>query len=398
MKQLALTITTTLATLALILILWQLRSIVLLFLFSIFIASSVRTPIDRLIQRGCQRWLAIFLVYGLVVVGALTLVVLLAMPLATELQALTQDLAYLYEQGYAFMQKGATANSRLFARLPSTEVVGQFLLENQPAALASRVMGFTQSFAAFLGQAFLALVLSVYWTADQLHFERLWLSLLAPSQRTRMRELWYTLERNVGAYIRSEVLQSVLAGALLTAGYRVMGLEYPFLLAAIGAIAWFIPLAGALFAVPFIAALAFLNGPLLAIAAALYTIVIFVIMEFVLEPRLYDRSQYGVVLVIIVMMAMVEALGITGLLLAPPVALTLQIILDELLNAPITLPPNQRSTEKAPETQPVTWEELQAQFAELRTTLNAAETKSPRVSNMVDRLEQLLQETQEVAV
>lgn len=385
MKHLALTITTTLATLAVILIVWQLRSIVLLFLFSILIASALRTPIDRLIQRGFRRWLAMLLIYGFVLLGATALVGALTLPLTRELDMLTDGLTQLYERGYGLVEGRAASDSALLRRLPTTEAVGQLLLESQPTALMRRILGFTQNFAFFMGQVILGLVLSVYWTADQRHFERLWLSLLAPSQRTRMRELWYTLEENVGAYIRSEVLQSVLAGAFLTLGFWCIGLQYPFLLAAIGAIAWFIPLVGALFAIPLIAVIALLNGPLLAVVAAVYTILIFVFMEFVVEPRLYDRSKYGVILVILVMMAMVDALGLIGLLLAPPLALTLQLILDELLSIPV-----------APSSvQEVTLTDLQEQLAQVRAAVSTAETQSPRVTNMVERLEQLLQEIQE---
>lgn len=386
MKHLALTITTTLATLAVILIIWQLRSIVLLFLFSLIIAATLRSPIERLIQHGFKRWLAMLLMYGLMVIGLVALLSLLALPLALELDTLAHDLVQLYERGYGLALSRAGADSALLGRLPSTEAVGQLLIENQPAVVAKRVLGFTQGFAFLIGQAILGVVISIYWAADQLHFERLWLSLLVPEQRTRMRDLWYRIEENVGAYVRSEVLQSIIAGALLTLGFDLMGLTYPFLMAAVGAIAWFIPLVGALFAIPMIVLLALFNGLWLVIAAAVYTLVIFALMEFVLEPRLYDRSKYGVLLVIVVMMAMVDALGLTGLLLAPPLALTLQIILDELLAAPAA---------SAPATTVITFNDLEKQLAEVRSIVNGAETQSPRVANMVNRLEQLVHETQE---
>lgn len=383
MKHLALTITTTLATLAVIFVVWQLRSIVLLFLFSMLIAGALRRPIDQLIQRRFRPWLAMLLIYGTVLIGLLGLASLLALPIARELDTLTQELVHLYERGYSLVD--TDTSSQLLSRLPSAEVVGEFLLETQPAALVRRILGFTQTFAFFIGQAVLAVVISIYWTADQLRFERLWLSLLAPEQRTRMRDLWYTLEENVGAYIRSEIVQSVLAGGLLTLGFWAMGIKYPFVLAAIGAITWFIPLVGALFAIPLIALIAWLSGALLAMAAVIYTILIFALMEFGVEPRLYDRSKYGVILVIVVMMAMVDAVGLLGLLLAPPLALTFQIILDELLSVPV--PP-------IPVTD-LTLDDLEEQLAQVRTIVSKAETESPRVANMVERLEQLLQETQE---
>jgi predicted PurR-regulated permease PerM len=164
-----------------------------------------------------------------------------------------------------------------------------------------------------------------------------------------------------------------------------MGSSYPFLLATIAALAWFIPLVGALFAIPMIAVIALLDGPTLSVAVSIYTILIFFLMEFGVEPRLYDRSKYGAILVILVMMAMSDALGITGLLLAPPLALTIQIIINEIMSAPVA---------PASVAVGVTLQDLEEQLTQVRTAVNQTETRSPRVQNMVERLEQLIQDTQ----
>src|SRR6185369_9351425 len=89
------------------------------------------------------------------------------------------------------------------------------------------------------------LILSVYWSTNQVHFERLWLSLLPAEQRKLARNVWRTIELELGAYIRSEIIQSFLAGFLLTIGYWMLGCPYPALLGVFGAIAWLIPLVGA---------------------------------------------------------------------------------------------------------------------------------------------------------
>ena len=54
-----------------------------------------------------------------------------------------------------------------------------------------------------------------------------------------------TLEQELGAYTRSEVIQSLLAVLLLGTGYWLLGSQYPALLAVVGAIAWLVPVVGA---------------------------------------------------------------------------------------------------------------------------------------------------------
>ncbi|MCZ7672142.1 MAG: AI-2E family transporter [Chloroflexi bacterium] len=71
------------------------------------------------------------------------------------------------------------------------------------------------------------LFLSLYWSLDRVRFERLWLSLLPPEQRARARDIWQTIESDLGSYIRSEVAQSLLAGLLLGLGYWALGSPTP---------------------------------------------------------------------------------------------------------------------------------------------------------------------------
>jgi predicted PurR-regulated permease PerM len=77
------------------------------------------------------------------------------------------------------------------------------------------------------------LFLSIYWIINQIHFERLWLSLLPTGLRRQARDIWRTIEIDLGAYMRSELFQSLAAGLLLGLGYWALGSPYPVLLALI---------------------------------------------------------------------------------------------------------------------------------------------------------------------
>ena len=84
------------------------------------------------------------------------------------------------------------------------------------------ILGFTQGLGDILSGALII-------------FERLWLSLLPSGQRKQARGILRTIEQDLGAYIRSEVIQSLLAGLLLSLGYWLLGSPYPTLLASVGA-------------------------------------------------------------------------------------------------------------------------------------------------------------------
>ena len=69
------------------------------------------------------------------------------------------------------------------------------------------ILGFTQGMGGVVSGAIVILFLSLYWSINQVLFERLWLSLLPSGQRKQPRDIWRTIESDVGAYVRSQVFK-----------------------------------------------------------------------------------------------------------------------------------------------------------------------------------------------
>jgi predicted PurR-regulated permease PerM len=246
------------------------------------------------------------------------------------------------------------------------------------------LLGVTASLLEIVSQMAIVLVLSVYWGVDQARFERLWLSLLPAETRARAREIWRAVETGVGSYVRSEVAQSLLAGLLLGLGYRLMDLPYPTLLALVSAVFWLVPWLGALLALIPVVVLGWAEAPGLALVAGLYTALVFVILEFVVEPRLHNRRRYSSLLVVLVLIMFGQAYGLPGILAAPPLAAALQILVTHLL-APASTPAAQGVDEQ--------FEALEARLASLRAEVGQVpEPAAPQVESLVERLDTLLSE------
>jgi predicted PurR-regulated permease PerM len=205
------------------------------------------------------------------------------------------------------------------------------------------LLGVATGFFTSLAKLGIILVLSLYWSADRVRIERLLLSLIPVERRAQARDLWRDIENGVGSYIRSEFVQGLLAGVLLWLGYKLMGLEYPVLLALLGALAWLIPWLGALVAVvpPFLVGLG-VSLPFGLLAAA-YTLGVLVVMEFVVATVC---SPPGVqfLLLVLVFAIMAYTFGLVGLLLAPPLVAAIQIFFRHTLNreTALELPPEKK--------------------------------------------------------
>jgi predicted PurR-regulated permease PerM len=178
------------------------------------------------------------------------------------------------------------------------------------------------------------IVLSLYWTADQFRFERFGLSLIPEEHHSKALHVWRSVETGVGAYLRSEIVQSFLAGILLWLVYSMMGIRYPTLLAGWGAIARLIPWFGAVIAVLPALLIGIGVSSTVGLLATIYTIAVLLILKLVIEPRFFLRSKYSSLLIVLFVIALAEVFGFIGVVLAPPLAVAVQILFQHLYQFP----------------------------------------------------------------
>ena len=205
-------------------------------------------------------------------------------------------------------------------------------ITGQRQLMLSAVLGFTQGIGGIVSGLFIILFLSIYWSINQNHFERLWLSLLPSEQRTHAREIWRTLEHDLGAYIRSEITQSLLAVLLLGLGYWMLGAPYPALLAVVAALAWLVPVVGAALAVILPLMLGLLTGAQFSLFTVLYTLVVLIALQVWVEPRLFRRPRNNPILTLVILLAMADAFGLLGIIVAPPLSVVCQTLWSLLIS------------------------------------------------------------------
>jgi putative permease len=371
------------ATLTILLLLWQFREVILLFLLSLFVAAALRPLINRLMQRGLS------LVQGMLVVylSGLLLVVasgyLFGPTLASELQAIGDRAAVAYEITHPRWAEGELWQQAIAGRLPNAPQLAR-LLTNESDAAARILLGFSRSVLTLLASILIILVLGLYWSVDQTRFERLWLSLLPADQRAWARNLWRAIEGGVGAYIRSELAQALIATFLLGVGYWLLGLSYPLTLALIGGLAWLIPLIGfAVIVIP-VWLVGMSSGWLVVTTAVLYTLAVLLLLERVIEPRLFRRRRYSTILVILTLVITAQVLGIVGLIIAPTVAAALQILGTALL-----------ATREGRGHTPVEIAVLEERLHHIRDNyIQQDRSIPPEIENMISRLQHLIQQAQ----
>ena len=327
--------TAVMSTLLVLVALWQFRIVVFYVLISLALAATVRPIIKYEPRRKFATRLLLILLYVVSLGIFFLLIFLVGRLLIGDLQQLASKISIqstwmlpLWLEGGLFQQaldRWLLTPDKLFEAITS-----------EPQLMLSAVLGFTQGIGGIVGGFLIILSLSIYWSTNQNHFERLWLSLLPSEQRKHARDIWRTLEHDLGDYIRSEIIQSLLAVLLLGLGYWLLGSQYPALLAVVGAIAWLVPVVGAALAVILPLILGLLTGAQLSLFTVLYTLTVLIALQVWVEPRLLRRKWDNAILTLVIVLAMADAFGLLGIIFAPPIAVVCQILWNLLVSDRLT--------------------------------------------------------------
>ncbi len=324
--------TAVMTTLLALLAFWQFRSAVVYALVSLALAATVRPLIIYWKQRGLamRMVLVLFYAFGLCVFGFLFFHI--GRFAVSDIQQAAQTLSV--QGGWVFPPwlQGSSFQRTLVTWLPTPDKLIEAVTDKQGQFVLTAVLSMTERIGSIVSVTLLVLFLTIYWSTNKIHFERLWLSLLPAEKRKQARSAWRTIETELGTYIRSEIAQSFLAAVLLGFGYWLLGSRYPVLMALTGALAWLIPVVGAPLAMIMPLLMGLLTSIQLSLFTIIYTLVVLVVLQVWVEPHLFKRKWDSPILTLVILLAMADAFGLIGILVAPPVSAVCQILWNLLIS------------------------------------------------------------------
>ncbi len=375
--------TAVMSTLLAVLLLWQFRTAVIYVLISLALAVAIRPLIKRRAGRGLARRLIVISLYLVTLGGFGFFLFLIGGSTIRDIQELARQLSAQDAWRQPVWLQGSSFQQLLDAWLPPPSELFTAIIGDQGQLVLPTVLSFTQGVFSALSGGLIVLFLSLYWSIDKVRFERLWLSLLPPEQRARARDIWQTIESDLGGYIRTEVAQSLLAGLLFGLGYWALGSPYPTLLALASAIMLLIPVAGATLAVIPPLLLGLLTGVPLSLFTAVYTLVVVAALKWWVEPRLSHHRGASPMLTLVFLIALADAYGLFGIILAPPLAASCQILWNRMIS--------HRTASGAA----ALVSDLKERQAQLWTTIKAMdETPPPLVVDCMARLALLIEQAE----
>ncbi len=151
--------------------------------------------------------------------------------------------------------------------------------------------------------------------------------------RTRVEAILEDFNRTLAAYARAQLISCVFIGTICTAGFYFIGLNYAVLLGILAGIFEFIPLLGPLtVAVIVILTGSFSDNPYVALYAAIFLIVLRIVQDYVVYPRIVREGIHLHPLAIILsVLAGEEIAGIAGVFISIPVVALVTVLYRHIL-------------------------------------------------------------------
>lgn len=320
-------------------LLYALRKIMLLLVFTVLFAYLIAPLVDllsgprqvgRLVWRA-PRTLSIFAVYVLVFYGVFSAIDWMAPVLSDQLGALTANAPNYAKQLDQYGQWLARLPARYRLPLRWQQEFNEWLAIvttngwDWVQSLAWRTVGLT----LYLDWLVLIPVIGFFFLKDGRRFRQYFLAALPKADlRVRVADFLQDVSETLAAYIRAQLIACLLIGVIVGTGLKLLGVSYPLVLGVAAGLLEFIPLVGpALIGITAALVASFHSwGSTLAVLA--FLILLRLIHDYFVYPRLISRGvELHPVLVILAVLCGAELGGITGVFLGVPVMALLLVCL-----------------------------------------------------------------------
>ena len=305
------------------------HSVLVLLLVAAFLAIGLDPVVQVLERRGLQRSRAV----AIVLLGVLTFFTVFAMAVVPPI--LDQG-AQFVEAAPGYLQ-GLQDNPRvaeLDQRFQVIDRLSGFFADPQRlgATVFGGVLGLGKAVVGTVFSTLAVLILTLYFLANLPSIRAHCYRLVPRSRRARVGLLSDEVLARVGGYVAGAMTIAAVAGTTTFLLLVLLGVPYPVALAMFVAVTDLVPLVGATFGAAVVVLVAMSLSGKTAIIIALYYVAYQQFENYVLYPRVMQRSvDVSPAVTVVAVLVGGSLLGVVGALLAIPMAAGVQLLMNEVV-------------------------------------------------------------------
>ena len=313
-----------------LLALYLLKEVIGIFLFALIIASAIAPFADWLESKGLPRVLGVLLLY-LVVFGLAALLLSLIVPyVSQELLQLTVNLPIILTKVTTSLDTVQQQSSKYFDFASEIQNMldyfSAYLQQFSQSAIGIivSIFGGIFSFAAIV-------IISFYLSVMKGGIDTFMKSVMPEKYEAYVVSLWKRSEAKVGRWLQGQMLLALIVGLAVYVGLSLMHVKFALILGVLAMILEIVPIAGpVLAAIPGVL-LGFLGSPVQGLWILLFYFAVQQLENHILAPIILGKTTgLNPVTVIIALLVGGQLAGISGMLLAVPIATVIVEILDDL--------------------------------------------------------------------
>jgi predicted PurR-regulated permease PerM len=309
-----------LAVVALAAGIWQVRSVLILLLLALTLAAAIRPGVEWLSRHRVPQSVGILL-HFLVVGAAVALLLWLAVPPA------------LHQIGEALGHGPASGGT------PPTGVGDRALawlqthLDRLPSAtaLVHPVATYGHKAGEAVVAVFFTLAATWYCVSERDSIIALLTSLAPEAKREKARATYLALDRRLGAYTRLRFLMVFAVGAVLSAGFYVIGLDYWLLVGAFVGLVEIVPLIGPIVGSILVLAVGVPQSLHVAGLSLLWLVVVREFQNYVVNPRIGQTVGLSPLVTLLCVAIVGVLFGGLAVILAVPFTSAVATLIDVLV-------------------------------------------------------------------
>lgn len=303
--------------------------IVILFAIGALLAYAIY-PVVRFLQRVIPRWLAIAIVYIVILSGVGAFLYFIALTAVHQIALLTRYVRVLLQPGDGQLTPLITFLNGLGISTAQIRMIGQ-QLSTQLEGVVRGIAPFLRSIIDIILDILVIAILSIYLLIEGTRMTR-WMRNNSPENlRGRVHFLLDLTESIVGGYIRGELLLATIIGLLVGGGMQLFDVPFALLLGVLAFLFEFVPILGTIVTGAISVLLALTHGWVITLFVLVYFLFVHAIEAYIIGPRILGRSvKIHPIVALCAVIAGGELYGVLGIIFSSPLAGLLQAVIITL--------------------------------------------------------------------
>ena len=304
------------------------RGVIVLVVVALFLAVGLNPAVEFLMRRGLKRpWAVLCVILGVLLVFVGFLVILVPI-ISHQVTTIGDNLPGWFDR----LQRNGHIR-RFDDKYDITSKVEDYVKSGTWAQKAfGGAVGVGLAILGILLNAFVVVVLMLYFLASLPSMKKAAYSLAPASRRERVSLLGDRILRNIGGYVSGAFVVAMCAGISTLVFLFIVGLgSYAVALAMVVALLDVIPMIGATIGAVIVCAIAFATDIRTGVVAVIFYIAYQQIENYVIYPKVMSRSvEIPGALTVVAALVGGTLLGVVGALLAIPTAAAILLLVREV--------------------------------------------------------------------